>query len=64
MKVPALKDLLTEFELGDDVLAGREMEMKQHFTDLKSAGITPELREDITLTKDEKKQLLNSNISL
>lgn len=39
LKVPALKDLITEFELGDDVLASKEMELKQHFTDLKSAGI-------------------------
>lgn len=49
LKVPALKDLLTEFELGDDVLAAREMDQKQHFTDLKSRGIQPQLREDIKL---------------
>ena len=64
LKVPALKDLITEFELGDEVLSAKEMELKQHFTELKSAGIAPELREEIILTKDEKKQLLNANISL
>lgn len=47
LKVPALKDLITEFELGDEVLSAKETELKQHFTDLKSAGITPELREEI-----------------
>jgi hypothetical protein len=30
LKVPSLKDLLTEFELGDEVLTGKEMEAKQH----------------------------------
>jgi len=64
LKVPALKDLISEFELGDDVLSGKEMELKQHFTDLKSAGITAALREDIILSKDEKKELLNSNMAL
>jgi len=62
LKVPALKDLLTEFELGDDVLAGAEMELKQHFTDLKSAGIDQQLREEIILTKDVQKELLNQNM--
>ena len=64
LKVPALKDLLTEFELGDDVLAAKEMELKQHQTDLKSSGITAELRDDIILTKDVQKELLNSNMTL
>lgn len=62
LKVPALKDLLTEFELGDDVLAGAEMELKQHFTDLKSAGIDQQLREEIILTKEVQKELLNQNM--
>lgn len=64
LKVPALKDLITEFELGDDVLSAKETELKQHFSDLKSAGIAPELREEIILTKDERKDLLNSNMAL
>lgn len=64
LKVPALKDLLTEFELGDDVLATKEMELKQHQTDLKSSGVAAELRDDIILTKDVQKDLLNSNMTL
>lgn len=28
MKVPALKDLISEFEMGDDVLIGAEIELK------------------------------------
>lgn len=47
LKVPALKDLLNEFEMGDDVLAAREMEIKQHLTDHKSRGVEPELRSTI-----------------
>lgn len=47
LKVPALKDLLNEFEMGDDVLATREMEIKQHLTDFKSRGLQPELRSTI-----------------
>jgi len=39
LKVPALRDLITEFELGDDVLTSKETELKQHFTELRSAGI-------------------------
>ena len=64
LKVPALKDLITEFELGDDVLANRESEQKQHFTELKSSGIEPELRAEIVLTKDVQKNLLNSNMTM
>jgi hypothetical protein len=64
LKVPNLKELLTEFELGDDVLANREMAQKQQFTELKSRGIEPELREQISLAKLDQKALLNSNISL
>ena len=63
LKVPALKDLLNEFEMGDEVLTVKEMEMKQHKTDLASRGLKPELREDIILTKDQRKELLNANIA-
>jgi len=31
LKVPALKDLITEFELGDDVLIAKETELKTHY---------------------------------
>jgi hypothetical protein len=61
--VPALADLLTEFEMGDEALLAREMEMKQNAADLKSRGLKPQLREDITLTKEKRKELLNSNIA-
>lgn len=63
LKVPALADLLTEFEMGDEALLAREMEMKQNAADLKSRGLKPQLREDITLTKEKRKELLNSNIA-
>lgn len=51
LKVPALKDLITEFELGDDVLNQKETELKSYYADLKSRGLKPELRDDIILTK-------------
>ena len=64
LRVPALKDLLTEFEIGDDVLNQNEMSLKTYFVEIKGKGFKPELREDIILTKDNRKKLLNSNISL
>jgi len=49
--------------MGDEALQAREMEMKQNTADLKSRGLKPQLREDITLVKERRKDLLNSNIS-
>lgn len=63
LKVPALADLLTEFEMGDEALQAKESEMKQHKADFKSRGLEPELREEIILIKGLRKDLLNSNIS-
>jgi hypothetical protein len=40
------------------------MALKTYFVDLKGKGLKPELREDIILTKENRKKLLNSNISL
>lgn len=50
--MPALKDLLNEFEMGDDVLATRETEIKQHHADYKARGLEPDLRSTILQTKE------------
>ena len=54
LKVPQLKDLLDEFETGDDVLMQAETDLKQRATDLKSRGVKPDLREDIILEKQNR----------
>lgn len=64
LKIPALKDLINEFETGDDTIAAREQEWKNHLTDLKSRGFEKEPRDEIKLTKIAKSSLLDSNISL
>lgn len=63
LKIPALKDLINEFETGDDTIAAREQEWKNHLTDLKSRGFEKEPRDEIKLTKIAKSSLLDSNIS-
>lgn len=63
LRIPALKDLIQEFEIGDEAIIARESDMKIYFTDLKARGFEKELRDEITLTKMTKSTLLNSNIS-
>ena len=41
LRVPALKDLLTEFEIGDDVLNQNEMALKTYFVEIKGKGFKP-----------------------
>lgn len=63
LKIPALKDLIYEFEIGDDAVQARESEWKNNLADLKARGFVQESREEIKLTKMTKSNLLNQNIS-
>ncbi len=47
LRIPALKDLIQEFELGDDVIITRESEQKAYIADLRSRGFEKELRDEI-----------------
>lgn len=63
LKIPALKDLINEFEAGDEIVQAKETEWKNHLADLKARGFQKEPREEISLTKFTKSNLLNQNIS-
>ena len=44
LKIPALKDLIQEFEVGDEAVISRESEWKATLADLKSRGFEQEPR--------------------
>jgi len=62
LKIPKLSDLLTEFEVGDDCLIGKDTDFKNYLADLKTRGMPRTLRDNIKLEKTSKAGQLDSNI--
>lgn len=63
VKVPALDDLINEFEKGDEVIAGEEEAFKNHCADLKLRGFELELRGEIKHVGTERATVLDKNMS-
>lgn len=51
LKIPALDELINEFEVGDEVMIGLETGLKEKAADLASQGLDPEKRGGIQLVK-------------
>ena len=62
LKIPALEELINEFEVGDEVMIGLESAIKDRQADLASQGLKPETRDHIALVKKTKSDLLENNI--
>jgi len=54
--------LLTEFEVGDECLIGKETDFKNYLADLKTRGMPRTLRDNIKLEKTNRTAQLDSNI--
>jgi len=54
--------LLTEFEVGDECLIGKEADFKNYLADLKARGMPRTLRDHIKLDKTNRTNQLDNNI--
>ena len=51
LKIPALGDLISEFEQGDGVMDAREVSERDRLADLKARGFKPEQRSEMSLLR-------------
>lgn len=62
LKIPALEELINEFEVGDEVMIALETGIKEKQADLVTQGLEPEKRNHIQLVKKNQSDLLENNI--
>lgn len=61
--VPDLDDMIKGFEAGDEKIQKEEQAFREHLQDLKTRGFEKETREEINQRKQERMELLDTNIT-
>ncbi len=62
LKIPALDELISEFESGDQIMEAFEETAKAAADDRRARGLEKEPREDIKLVKSAQRDMLDHNI--
>ena len=62
LKVPDLDELINQFESVDDTLIDHKEKQKEKVSAIVNKGFEPEARHDILSLKDERQEMLDTNV--